>query len=172
MNDLFPIQTEKGTAVLDSRIIARELGLNHEDWFRNIYHKYLQVLENEFGTSVLKTEETKSGRKTKFAYLTEDQAIFLATLSRNTERVVHFKVKLVKSFQAARRALEAVQQIQAHSKAQDAAASRLEALEKRLAKMESTSNMALMNIICALNYKELGDKEGYREHLKWARDRC
>lgn len=39
------------------------------------------------------------------AYLAEDQAIFIGTLSRNTDQVIRFKVKLVKSFSAARKAL-------------------------------------------------------------------
>lgn len=101
---LFPIHQENNTHVVDSRLIAQSLGLNHSNWMTNVFKKYSQVLENQFGKSILKMENPKGkgGRPVKYVYLTEDQAIFLATLSRNTERVIAFKVKLVKSFMAAR----------------------------------------------------------------------
>jgi len=43
------------------------------------------------------------GERKNLAYLNEDQAIFLMTLSKNTEQVVEFKHQLVKVFSALRR---------------------------------------------------------------------
>jgi phage regulator Rha-like protein len=43
------------------------------------------------------------GERKNLAYLNEDQAIFLMTLSKNTEQVVEFKYQLVKAFSALRR---------------------------------------------------------------------
>ena len=39
--------------------------------------------------------------KTRYALLTDDQALFIGNLSRNTEAVVRFKAALLKAFSAA-----------------------------------------------------------------------
>ena len=108
MNNLIKIQSNGQSMLVDSRLIAQELGINHRHWKRNIIDKYLQVLENEFGKCVFKThlQKGKGGNPTVYALLNEDQAYFLLVLSRNSERVVKCKAKLVKSFQAARRQLQ------------------------------------------------------------------
>jgi len=46
------------------------------------------------------------GNPERFALLNEDQALFLLTLSRNTDRVVALKAQLVRAFRAARKAAE------------------------------------------------------------------
>lgn len=88
-----------GILVVDSRLIALELGIKHSDWYQNILKKYQKEAEQAFsllrdGTST----ETTIGRPEKFVFLTEEQATFYMTLSRNTPDVVNLKVELVKSF--------------------------------------------------------------------------
>lgn len=105
MKDLFPLQTHEGLQTIDSRLVAQSLGVDHSQWLRNLIMRHRQTIENQFGILFIENKKEKStnGRPVKFALLTEDQAIFIATLSRNTDRVVQFKAKLVKSFAAARR---------------------------------------------------------------------
>ncbi len=92
--------------VVDSRLIAQDLGIEHKNLMETI-RKYQNKIESNFGTLAFETREfkTKQGNKSieKFCYLTEDQAIFIGTLSRNTEEVVSFKIKLVQSFSDVRK---------------------------------------------------------------------
>lgn len=96
----------KGEAlVVDSRLIAQDLGVEHETFMRTI-KKYEPRIESRFG--VIRFEIGKppqgslGGRPEKFAWLTEDQSLFLMTLSRNTDQVVNCKANLVESFAKAR----------------------------------------------------------------------
>lgn len=96
-----------GILVVDSRLIALELGIKHSDWYQNILKKYQKEAEQAFsllrdGTST----ETTIGRPEKFVFLTEEQATFYMTLSRNTPDVVNLKVELVKKFFQARQLLQ------------------------------------------------------------------
>lgn len=43
------VQEKKGVLVINSRLVAQELGINHGDWFRNILMKYRQEIEADFG---------------------------------------------------------------------------------------------------------------------------
>ncbi len=102
MSDLFPTtQNEFNEPVIDSRIVADALGLDHTDWIRKVVKKHLE------GFSVLKPEkELTGGRPEQYYWLTEEQALFAATLSRNNKHVVAFKMKLVQSFVKARLAIQ------------------------------------------------------------------
>ncbi len=102
-NDLFPIILHDGAHVVDSRLIAEALGVNHADWFRNVVLKYKDDIEAKFSllrfeNGAVKVEKGRGIKHTRFCYLDEDQAIFIATLSRNTPQVIAFKAKLVLSF--------------------------------------------------------------------------
>jgi anti-repressor protein len=85
--------------VVDSRLVALELGINHGDWFKNVLLKYQQEIEADFG--IIGFENGKSlkashrGRPERFAWLTEEQATVLMTMSRNTEQVRRCKRQLV-----------------------------------------------------------------------------
>jgi len=98
--------------VVDSRLIAIELGVNHSDWFRNVVIKYQQEIEAEFG--VFRFENGKplkassGGRPERYAFFTEEQATVLMTYSRNTEQVRKCKRKLVKAFTEAKRIIKEV----------------------------------------------------------------
>ena len=73
------------TFVVDSRVVADQLGVNHSDWFRNIIKKYESQIQQGFG--VLRFENgkpqtgSKGGRPDNFAWLTEDQCLFVMTIA-------------------------------------------------------------------------------------------
>ena len=110
MNNLIAIANQGDTLVVDSRLIAERLGVGHSDWYRNIVLKYQTETEQAFGhlrfESGTVTNSVGAVNTVKFALLTEDQATFLMTLSRNTPEVVACKATLVKSFSEAKRILE------------------------------------------------------------------
>lgn len=80
---------------IDSRIIAEKLGVEHKNLLETLstYSRQIQ----SFGTFAFETRKS-AGRPTRYALLNENQCYLLATLSRNTDRVVDFKVWLVKTF--------------------------------------------------------------------------
>ncbi len=85
------INERNGVLVVDSRLVADSLLIKHKNFLATI-DKYLSQIESSFGAIAFQTREfkTKQGNPSveRYAYLTEEQAIFLMTLSRNTERVV------------------------------------------------------------------------------------
>jgi len=60
-----------------------------------------------FEIGAVKQPGARGTKYQKYTLLNEDQAIFLATLSRNTRQVVDFKLKLTKVFALARQQLQA-----------------------------------------------------------------
>lgn len=78
--------------LVDSRLIAERLGVNHNDWIENIVKRYQSEAEDSFGVlrfeNVKPRKGSKGGRPSTLCYLTEDQATFYMTLSRNTPQVV------------------------------------------------------------------------------------
>ena len=106
MDDLEVIFYKDGALVVDSRLIAQELNVKHSDWYRNVLIKYQSYAEQAFGILRFENGEIEGrGQPEKFVYLTEDQATFYMTLSRNTPEVVQCKVKLVSQFSKAKRLL-------------------------------------------------------------------
>jgi phage regulator Rha-like protein len=105
MSNLTVVEQD-GVLVIDSRLVAEELGLNHSDWAKNVIKKYEPLLEKNFGILRFENGEIKGrGQPEKFAWLLEEQATFLMTLSRNTEQVVQAKINLVKAFMEAKKRL-------------------------------------------------------------------
>lgn len=93
----------KGEPRVDSRIVAEHLGNQHKNVIELI-ERYPEQFER-FGIVPFQTEKlpgTGKGRSTRFALLNEDQAFFLLSLSRNTEKVVGLKATLVQAFREAR----------------------------------------------------------------------
>ena len=87
-----------GVPVVDSRLIATELDINHRSFLSTI-ERYQEVIEENFGKLIYVEEKTASkGRSQVFIYLTEPQATFIMTLSSNTDQVITCKVKLVLAF--------------------------------------------------------------------------
>lgn len=103
-NHLMPIQTINDTYVVDSRLVAKELGIRHKNLMETVY-KYQSQIE-EFHPLSFEMEVGQrnqgGGKAKKYCYLNENQAIFIGTLSRNTQKVITFKANLVKSFAIAR----------------------------------------------------------------------
>lgn len=114
MNNLIAITQQGDALVVDSRLIAERLGVNHKDWYRNILLKYQTETEQAFGQLRFENGTVKNSvgavNKVNFALLTEDQATFLMTLSRNTPEVVTCKAVLVKSFSEAKQIIQAKHQ--------------------------------------------------------------
>ena len=84
---------------LDSRIIAEKLNVEHNNLLETL-RKYRAKFE-AFGVlpfQTVKPTSPKGGRPSSYYELNEPQAHFLATLSRNTEKVVEFKAWLVREF--------------------------------------------------------------------------
>lgn len=108
MSDLTISAHADGVLVVDSRLIAGELGIQHESFMETV-ERYRKQSEQAFG--VLRFETGKpsggslGGRPERFSLLTEEQATFYMTLSRNTPEVVQLKVRLVKAFFDARERL-------------------------------------------------------------------
>ena len=110
------VREKDGVLVVDSRLIAIELGIKHGDWMRNVVAKYKSQTEQAFGFLRFEHGEIKGrGQPEKFVYLTEEQAIFFMTLSRNTERVVQCKIQLVKAFTKAKKLLEKTRAARTHN---------------------------------------------------------
>jgi len=90
----------KGEARVDSRLIARGLGNQHESLLRLI-DEYRFDFE-EFGVIRFQIGKppkgSKGGRPEKCALLNEDQAYLLLTYAKNTPEARRLKVNLVKAF--------------------------------------------------------------------------
>lgn len=99
-----------GVLLVDSRLIASRIGVEHESFIRTI-SKYKNQTEQAFGTLRFEigASNMPDGRinpsPPQWVLLTEDQATFLMTLSRNTPEVVQCKIELVQKFSEAKRLL-------------------------------------------------------------------
>lgn len=101
---------KEGQLVVDSRLIADELGIEHRSFKRTI-DDYKTQTEQAFGILRFENAELNDvGRPEMYYLLTEDQATFLMTLSRNTEQVVKAKINLVTAFSKAKSALLSIKQ--------------------------------------------------------------
>jgi phage regulator Rha-like protein len=97
----------------DSRDMAMHLGIEHKSLLETI-RKHQTHIESYFERVTFKTSNVAmpnnaTRKDVSHALLTEIQATFIVTLSRNTPRVVEFKATLVTSFYRAREAMQAVQ---------------------------------------------------------------
>jgi phage regulator Rha-like protein len=105
------VQDQNGILVVDSRLIAERLAIKHKNFLATI-EKYLSQIESSFGAVAFQTREfkTRQGNTSieRFAFLSEDQATFLMTLSRNTEQVVECKLALVQAFSKAKQVIKQV----------------------------------------------------------------
>jgi phage regulator Rha-like protein len=84
MTDLLRIEQLNDQDVVDSRLIAAELGLKHSQFYRTIKDNQFE-LEEDFGQLSFKnatvTNSVGAVNTVKYAYLNEDQATYLMTLS-------------------------------------------------------------------------------------------
>src|SRR5258708_31229854 len=109
MDTMLHITLADGEYRIDSRLVAQSLGIEHRSFMRSVqvYQSELSELGAVRFEIAPRKDENKGGDQPKYAMLNEDQAIFLATLSRNTSQVVAFKLKLTKAFSEARLRLQA-----------------------------------------------------------------
>lgn len=98
----------KDMARVDSRILAVQLGVKHRNTFELIqrYENELREINHLRFKTGAGGRAQGGGNGERYALLTEDQAFFLLTLSRNSERVVTLKLRLVQAFRRARDGME------------------------------------------------------------------
>lgn len=103
------VQQKDDSLVVDSRLIALQLGIEHETFVRTI-KKYETKIEQRFGCIRFEigVPDKPTGNPPKFAWLDENQAIFLMTLSRNTDQVIECKANLVEAFSKAKEVIKTV----------------------------------------------------------------
>lgn len=101
---------QNGELVVDSRLIAERLGIQHEALMRTI-RKYLSEVQ-EFGHLRFEngtvTNSVGAVNKTVFCFLNEQQASYLMTLSRNTDEVRLAKRQIVLAFTEAKKIIQTV----------------------------------------------------------------
>ena len=92
-----------GEPFVDSRVVAEQCQVQHESFYKLLLQHQVSV-EEAFGPVRFeiglgeRLPQGGLGQAPKFALLTEDQATFLITMTRNTAKVVQFKIALVKTF--------------------------------------------------------------------------
>ncbi len=102
--ETLPLVVAKDVARVDSRILAGQLGRKHKNIFGQILkfeNEFQEIDQLLFKTTVGKRVQG-GGNAERYVLLSEDQAFFLLTLSRNNERVVRLKMRLVQAFRRVR----------------------------------------------------------------------
>jgi len=94
------LRTTKSEVRVDSRIVAEQLGNQHEAIFKLIltYQKDFEefgVVRFEIGKP---SKGSKGGRPERYALLNENQSYLLLTYAKNTARARRLKINLVKAF--------------------------------------------------------------------------
>lgn len=101
------LTTHRGEARVDSRLLAEQLGNQHESTMKLL--KEYRADFREFGILRFEIGEiTGRGQPEQHALLNEDQCYLLLTYSRNTPRARVLKINLVKAFSEARNRASAV----------------------------------------------------------------
>lgn len=98
------IQTINSTLVVDSRLIASELGIEHRA-LKQLVRGYEADFEQFGNINISNVDIIGPGKPENIYYLNEDQAYLLLTFVKNTPEARQAKVNLVKAFKAAREAL-------------------------------------------------------------------
>jgi phage regulator Rha-like protein len=104
MSNVIALTEKKHEARVDSRVLAEHLGIQPKNALALIDANKPEF--EEFGQLAFETRvisKKGAGQATRYALLNEDQAYFLLTLTRNTDRTKHLKVELVKAFSRFRR---------------------------------------------------------------------
>ena len=106
MNDLISLVVVDQEPRVDSRLIAKQLGVKNINT-RELIEQYLPDFE-EFGLTRFETEVGKrrqgGGNPEKYYLLNEDQSYLLLTYAQNTEQARNLKKRLVRAFGEQRRA--------------------------------------------------------------------
>jgi phage regulator Rha-like protein len=134
MNEI-TIAEVAGELVIDSRIIAEQLGIKHKSFLGTV-RSHLAVIEEHFGKVPFETAPLESGQSEAFVWLNEGQANFLMTLSRNAPEVIRQKAGIVKAFAEQKKQLENPIDRKLFSELAD-----------RIAKLETSSVKALPPVV-------------------------
>lgn len=95
---------QDGILVVDSRLVAERLGIEHRSFMRTI-DRYIDKIQ---ALGVLRFEIAKpaegsaGGRPERYCLLSEPQSTFVMMLSRNTDMVVECKLNLTQAFERAK----------------------------------------------------------------------
>lgn len=104
--ELLQVKEIDGTLRIDSRLVAQEVGIEHRALLKLI-DTHLEDIESGFSRIAFEVDfdfkEVSGIERRLCCHLTEDQAMFVVTLSRNTKESIACKAKLVKSFSEARK---------------------------------------------------------------------
>ncbi len=109
MNSITISEQDK-VLVVDSRLIAQELGIDHKSFLKTI-KRYKSLLERHFERARFEVSDVQMPngairQDISHYWLAEDQSTALMTLSKNTEQVVECKFKLVGAFSEAKKKLQ------------------------------------------------------------------
>ena len=103
------VEQKGDVLVVDSRLIALDLGIEHASVLKTV-KKYLDRLERKepvrFEIVVVKRPQGGTYEET-YCYLNEQQANLLMTFSRNTDKVLDCKERLVEAFIQAKQIIPA-----------------------------------------------------------------
>lgn len=166
MNGLLQLTEKGGEFFIDSRIVSEGLGIQHKNLIATV-SKYISNIESHFGQVAFETETVQNTagavNQVKFCLLSEAQALFIGTLSRNTEKVIEFKALVVKSFQAVRAQLTKVKEVV--KPAVEKLEARVRQLEAKLASNERTHQNEIKNLQFRLSNNQ-SQLEFYQNHSK------
>lgn len=184
------VENKDGILVVDSRLIAEELGIEHKTLMENI-NTHISKIESAFGAVSVEPRELKTTQgntvSKRVAFLTEDQATFVMTLSRNTDKVIDAKIRLVTAFSRAKSALQSISpellsmlsNMTEHMSTLTARTQRLDAIDKAsdlhkgLAGVVETEVMEIYPESLSFTVREYLQKKGVsEEHLHTMRKRA
>ncbi len=107
-----PINNRNGVLLVDSRLLAQELGIQHRSFYQKLILKYQQEIEEDWGVlrfEIAKPPEgSKGGRPENYTLLTEQQSYLVLTYSKNTPAARQCKRNLVKAFDEAKKLIKEV----------------------------------------------------------------
>lgn len=174
--DPLPVRSQGEELTVSSRDFAAGLGIQHKnllatirqhqpaietDFGRIAFEAELGEIDSAFQTPNLPAPLKRSTKPLTVAYLTEDQALFVGTLSRNSQRVVAFKSVLVRSFAQARR-----QQPAPAIDVQAGQAQRLAELERQVGLILATQQQATRSLLELPRSSEVVPEETTRMNVQ------
>lgn len=132
MQELVLVKNE--SLVVSSRTFAEGFDVQHKN-LMELIKTHQETIESNFGQVAFETETVKNSvgaeNEVKTAYLTENQAMFIGTLLRNSEKAVLFKALTVSEFSRIK-----------------------EELQKQKPKLPQTYKEALLALVAAEEEKE------------------
>lgn len=104
------VEENNGILIVDSRLVASQLGIQHRSFFQKVILKYQDEIEEDWVVirfEIAKPlEGSRGGRPERYAFLTEQQAYLTLTYSKNTAQARHCKRELVKAFDRAKQVIK------------------------------------------------------------------